>query len=127
MDGSRFDTLTRALSAVPTRRGILQAVVTALTADALGLVRGQAAGCPGLGVSNTCFTDGDCAACDNAVCQSGSCRRPTDGKCKKGRHCASGSCNRKNRKCRSCEEDTIPCGGRCVSGVGCGGEVIPLI
>jgi len=61
MDGSRFDTLTRALSAVPTRRGILQALIAALTGDALCLARVEAADCPGFGVSTPCDSDGDCA------------------------------------------------------------------
>jgi hypothetical protein len=125
MDGSRFDTLTRALSLGPSRRGILQAFIAAFTGYALGLVRGQAAACPGLGVLNTCFTDGDCADCSDAVCQLRSCRRPTGGKCRRNRQCASGSCNRNKRKCRGCAQDTIPCGGRCVTGVGCGGDVSP--
>ncbi len=64
MDGSRFDTLTRALSPSPSRRRILQTLVAAFSADAVGVVRGHAAACP-----DTCLTDGDCAACRDAVCQ----------------------------------------------------------
>ena len=124
MDGSRFDTLTRTLSRGLSRRGILLGLFTALVAEAPGLVRGQGA-CPGLGLSNTCFTDGDCADCGDAVCQLRSCRRPTGGKCGRNRQCASGSCNRNQRKCRRCAEGMTPCGGRCVTGFGCGGDISP--
>ena len=113
MDGSRFDSLTLALSPGLSRRGILQALIAAVTGEALGPGGVRAAPCPGLGVPNTCDSDDDCAACSDAVCQSTACRRPTGGKCKKNSQCASGSCNRNKRKCRGCTTGKVPCGGRC--------------
>jgi hypothetical protein len=118
MDGSRFDTLTRAISSGIARRGILQALIAALAGDALGLTGMKAAACPGLGVFNGCRSDGDCAACGDAVCQWTACRRPTGGKCRKNRQCASGSCNRNKRKCRGCDVGQTICGGRCDLGAG---------
>ena len=68
MDGSRFDSLTLAIARGLSRRSVLLGLFTVLVAEAPGLVRGQPA-CPGLGIANTCDSDGDCVNCSDAVCQ----------------------------------------------------------
>jgi hypothetical protein len=114
MDGSRFDVLTHAFSQGLSRRRIVHVLVTAIIGDALGLVEGEVATCPGLGVSSTCDSDDDCAACGDAVCQATACRRPTGGKCKKGRHCAANTGTGCVRHAQCCSGN---CGadGRCAS------------
>ena len=127
MDDHRFDSLIRTLTHQGSRRPVLRVLVAALAVNTLGLHHREAAGadCPGLGIANSCFTDGDCATCGDAVCQLRSCRRPSGGTCRRNRHCASGSCNRTKRICRRCAEGETACGGRCVTGLGCGGDISP--
>jgi hypothetical protein len=59
--GASCRSQTRALFPVPIRRGILQTLVAVLTADAVSLDQGLAADSSGIGVANSCFTEGDCA------------------------------------------------------------------
>lgn len=110
MDAERFERWARSLATTRSRRAVIAALATA----ALDLLGGHAAAtCPGLGVFGSCNNDGDCADCDDAVCQGDRCLRPTGGKCRKNAQCASGRCSRKKHKCRPCPKGVTACDGFC--------------
>ena len=93
MDPTRFDALARALSAQPTRRGVLRLLAGAALGGALGARHrgGAAAACP----SGKRSYGSSCTR--NTQCQTGFCFKPANG----------------NNRCLCRDVYRQPCGGPC--------------
>lgn len=113
MDPSRFDFLTRALSATPSRRGIARALAGLTLVGALA---------PLLGLSDseaknkkkkkkTCRNCGPCQTCSK-----GTCKAKTDGTaCVGGRICLGGTCACGPGREEIADRCAAPCGAACTA------------